>query len=63
MGTPDILLVGTAKPVIVGGLEPISRLHRLIEAQDRERFLADVAAKVRGLAVAYTANQIGRAHV
>lgn len=61
MDTPDILLVGTAKPVIVGGLEPISRLHRLIEAQDRERFLADVAAKVRGLAVAYTANRIDAA--
>ncbi|MDC7788818.1 2-hydroxyacid dehydrogenase [Rhodoplanes sp. TEM] len=61
MDTPDILLVGTAKPVIVGGLDPISRLHRLIEAPDRERFLADVADRVRALAVAYTANRIDAA--
>jgi lactate dehydrogenase-like 2-hydroxyacid dehydrogenase len=56
--TPDILLVGNTKPVIVGGLEPISTLHRLIEAPDPERFLAEIAPRVRGIAVAYTANKI-----
>lgn len=55
---PDILLVGNTKPVIVGGLEPISTLHRLIEAPDGEAFLSAVAGKVRGIAVAYTANKI-----
>lgn len=55
---PDILLVGNTKPVIVGGLEPISTLHRLIEAPDGEAFLSAVADKVRGIAVAYTANKI-----
>ncbi|NVO12778.1 MAG: 2-hydroxyacid dehydrogenase [Rhodoplanes sp.] len=55
---PDILLVGNTKPVIVGGLEPISTLHRLIEAPDPERFLVEIAPRVRGIAVAYTANKI-----
>ncbi|RAI45553.1 2-hydroxyacid dehydrogenase [Rhodoplanes roseus] len=59
--TPDILLVGHSKPVIVGGLTPISTLHRLIEAEDKDRFLAGVADRIRALAVAYTANKIDAA--
>ncbi|MFL9827640.1 2-hydroxyacid dehydrogenase [Rhodoplanes sp. SY1] len=56
--TPNVLLVGTAKPIVVGGLDPIVRLHRLIEAPDRERFLADVAGRVRALAVTHSGNKI-----
>ncbi|CAL8980610.1 2-ketogluconate reductase [Rhodoplanes serenus] len=58
---PEILLVGTAKPVIVGGLDPIATVHRMIEAEDPESFLAAIAERVRGIAVAYTANRIDAA--
>jgi lactate dehydrogenase-like 2-hydroxyacid dehydrogenase len=54
----DILLIGASKPVIVNGLEPHTTLHRLFEARDREAFLSEIAPKVRGLAVAYTANKV-----
>lgn len=51
--TPDLLLVGPPKPVIVNGLAPAFALHRLGEAADREALLADVADRVRGIAVSY----------
>jgi lactate dehydrogenase-like 2-hydroxyacid dehydrogenase len=51
---PDVLLVGNPKPVIVNGLAPAFTVHRLIEAKDREAFLADLADKVRSIAVTYT---------
>ena len=55
---PDILLVGHPKPVIVDGLEAGFTVHRLIEAKDREAFLAGLADKVRGIAVNYTNQRI-----
>jgi lactate dehydrogenase-like 2-hydroxyacid dehydrogenase len=55
---PDILLVGHPKPVIVDGLEAGFAVHRLIEATDREKFLAGLADKVRGIAVTYTNQRI-----
>lgn len=54
----DIALIGASKPVIVGGLEPHTNLHKVFEAKDREAFLSEIASKVRGLAVAYTANKV-----
>jgi lactate dehydrogenase-like 2-hydroxyacid dehydrogenase len=54
----DILLIGAAKPVIVDGLSQAVNLHKLIEAKDQEKFLADVAPRVRGIAVAYTSNRL-----
>jgi lactate dehydrogenase-like 2-hydroxyacid dehydrogenase len=52
------LLIGAAKPVIVGGLEPSFIVHKLIEAKDQEAFLKEIAPRIRGIAVAYTANKI-----
>jgi lactate dehydrogenase-like 2-hydroxyacid dehydrogenase len=54
----DIALIGASKPVIVGGLEPHTNLHKVFEAKDREAFLSEIAPKVRGLAIAYTANKV-----
>lgn len=54
----EILLIGAAKPTIVGGLEPAFIVHRPIEAKDPEALLKEIAPRVRGIAVAYTANRI-----
>jgi lactate dehydrogenase-like 2-hydroxyacid dehydrogenase len=54
----EILLIGAAKPAIVGGLEPSFVVHKLIEAKDPEAFLKDVAPRIRGIAIAYTSNKI-----
>ena len=57
----DIVLIGASKPVIVNGLSSQVHLHKLFEAKDREALLAEIAPRVRGLAVAYTANKIDSA--
>ncbi len=54
----EILLIGAAKPVIVGGLEPSFVVHKLIEAKDPEALLKDIAPRIRGIAIAYTSNKI-----
>lgn len=54
----EILLIGAAKPVIVGGLQPFFTVHKLIEAKDQETFLKEVGPRIRGIAVAYTANKL-----
>jgi len=55
---PDILLIGMAKPTIVGGIEPFATLHKLVEAKDPEAFINDIAPRIRGIAIAYTANKL-----
>src|SRR3974390_1085839 len=55
---PKVLLIGQKKPVIVGGLEPVVTLHKLIDATDKEAFLKSVADKIRAIAVAYTNERI-----
>lgn len=55
---PEILLIGQAKPVIVGGIEPFATVHKLVEAKDQDGFIKEVAPRIRGIAVAYTANKI-----
>ncbi len=55
---PDVMLIGSKKPVIVGGLEPAVTLHHLFDAKDQDAFIKSLADKVRALAVAYTANKI-----
>lgn len=56
--TAEILLIGQAKPVIVGGIEPFATVHKLAEAKDQDAFIREVAPRIRGIAVAYTANKI-----
>ena len=55
---PDVLLVGSRKPVLVGGLEPKVTLHYLLEAKDQDAFIKSVGDKIRAIAVAYTANKV-----
>ena len=50
----DVLLIGPPKPVIVNGLAPAFNLHKFSEAKDRDRFFAETAPRVRGIAVAAT---------
>ena len=58
---PDVLLVGSRKPVLIDGLEPKVALHDLLGAKDQEALIKSVADKVRAIAVAYTANKIDAA--
>ncbi|HEY2757377.1 MAG TPA: 2-hydroxyacid dehydrogenase [Pseudolabrys sp.] len=58
---PDVLLVGSRKPVIVGGLKDKANVHVLFEAPDRDALIKSLADKVRAVAVAYTADKIGAA--
>ena len=58
---PDVLLVGPTKPVIVDGLEPQVTLHYLADAKDPDAFIKDVGAKIRAIAIAYTANRLDAA--
>jgi lactate dehydrogenase-like 2-hydroxyacid dehydrogenase len=55
---PEVLLIGQAKPVIVGGIEPFATVRKLAEAKDQDAFLKEVAPRIRGIAIAYTANKI-----
>ena len=55
---PAVLLIGARKPVIVGGLDPKVTLHYLLEAKDQDAFIKSVGAKIRALAVAYTADKV-----
>ena len=54
----DVVLIGASKHVIVNGLSPHTNLHKLFEQKDREAYLSEIAPKVRGLAIAYTANKV-----
>jgi lactate dehydrogenase-like 2-hydroxyacid dehydrogenase len=47
----DVLLLGPAKPTIVNGLESQVNLHKMIEAIDGEAFLAELAPRLRAIAV------------
>ncbi len=55
---PDLLLIGPSKPLLAKGLEPAFTVHKLIEAKDREAFLAAIADRVRAFAVTYTNQKI-----
>jgi len=55
---PEVLLIGQAKPVIAGGIEPFATVHKLAEAKDQDALIRQVAPRIRGIAIAYTANKI-----
>lgn len=58
---PDVLLVGSRKPVIVDGLSGHVNLHFLADAPDQAAYIKSVADKVRGVAVGYTSHKIDAA--
>jgi len=47
----DVLLLGPPKPLIVEGLSAVGALHVLWQEEDRERMIADVADRVRAIAI------------
>src|ERR1700688_2266686 len=49
---PDVLLVGTKKPIFMSGLPDRVNLHVLFDAPDQDAFLKSVADKVRGAIIA-----------
>jgi lactate dehydrogenase-like 2-hydroxyacid dehydrogenase len=55
---PDVLLVGSKKPVIVEGLTPAVTLHPLIDSADQETLIRSLSGKIRGIAVSLTGNRV-----
>src|SRR5499427_6240664 len=54
----DVLLIGPPKPVIVNGLTGAFNLVKFSDAKDREKFFAERAPRVRGMAVAATEERV-----
>jgi lactate dehydrogenase-like 2-hydroxyacid dehydrogenase len=54
----DVLLIGPAKPVIAKGLSRTFNLLELPGRDEREKFFANWASRVRGIAVAATTERI-----
>jgi lactate dehydrogenase-like 2-hydroxyacid dehydrogenase len=57
----DILLIGPSKPVIVNGLASAFNLIKFSDAKDRDKFFADTAPNVRGIAVSGTEERVNGA--
>src|SRR5262249_28403383 len=56
--TADVLLIGPPKPVMVTGLSGAFHLVRFPEAKDRDKFFAENASRVSGMAVAATEERV-----
>src|SRR5262247_692354 len=54
----DVLLIGPPKPVIVNGLFDAFNLVKFSDAKDRDKFFAERAPRVRGMAVAATEERV-----
>src|SRR5207247_6559845 len=54
----DVLLIGPPKPVIVNGLSGAFNLVQFSDAKDRDKFFAETAPRVRGIAVAATEERV-----
>jgi lactate dehydrogenase-like 2-hydroxyacid dehydrogenase len=55
---PDVLLGGARKPVMMKGFEGKVTLHDWLSLQDKAAFLKEHSAKIRAIAIAYTANKV-----
>jgi len=60
---PDVLLVGARKPVMLKGFEGKVNLHHWLEQKDKDAFLKEHGAKIRAIAIAYTANKVDGAFI
>ncbi len=54
----ELLLIGPPKPVIVDGLAPAFDLIRFSEMANLDRFFAEVAPRLRGIAMSVTSERI-----
>jgi lactate dehydrogenase-like 2-hydroxyacid dehydrogenase len=57
----DILLVGPLRPLMVDGLSAAVNVHKLAETKDRNAFLAELAPRVRAVAVSGPVEPINEA--
>lgn len=55
---PDVLLVGARKPVMMQGFDGKVNLHHWLEQKDKDAFVKEHGAKIRAIAIAYTANKV-----
>lgn len=58
---PDVLLVGAVKPAIIKQAGSAVTWHNLLDAKDKDAFIAGLADRVRAIAVTYTSNPIDAA--
>jgi lactate dehydrogenase-like 2-hydroxyacid dehydrogenase len=54
----ELLLIGPPKPVIVDGLAPAFDIIRLSEVADLDRFFAEVAPRLRAIAMSVTSERL-----
>ena len=54
----DVLLVGPPKPVIVNGLAAAFNLIQFSDAKDHDKFFAETAPRLRGIAVSDTSERV-----
>jgi lactate dehydrogenase-like 2-hydroxyacid dehydrogenase len=54
----EILLVGPPKPVIVNGLDPAVNLIRLSDAKDKDKLCAELAPRLRAIAMSVTSERM-----
>src|SRR5262245_12435082 len=57
----DVLLIGAPKPVIVNGIADAFNLLNFPDAKDRDKFFAETAPRVRGIACTATSERIDSA--
>jgi lactate dehydrogenase-like 2-hydroxyacid dehydrogenase len=57
----EILLIGPPKPVIVNGLDPVVNLIRLSEAKDKDGLCAELAPRLRAIAMSVTSERMDSA--
>jgi lactate dehydrogenase-like 2-hydroxyacid dehydrogenase len=54
----EILLIGPPKPVIVNGLDPAVDLIRFSEAKDKDKLCAELAPRLRAIAMSVTSERM-----
>jgi lactate dehydrogenase-like 2-hydroxyacid dehydrogenase len=54
----DVLLIGPPKPVVVNGLMEAFNVIRFSDAKDQEKFFAETAPRLRGIAVSSTDERV-----
>ena len=57
----EILLIGPPKPVIVNGLDPAVNLIRLADAKDKDKLCAELAPRLRAIAMSVTSERMDSA--
>ena len=55
---PDLIMVGPKKQLFAERLAPAFNVHVLADVKDRDAFLADMADRVRALAVTYSSEKV-----